>query len=470
MRILCDVCEAAPAKVFCAADEAALCLACDNKVHGCNKLASRHVRLELAEARAIPRCDICENAPAFFYCAVDGTSLCLQCDLDVHIGGKKAHERYLLMGQRVELPKTPPAPAEDPTQPALPSPGGGPPDHQLRPGAQGGGGGGNPTGNPTGNHMWNMGNADMGGGNMGNGNVGNNVHGGRGHMGAGQGNVQGGVGLWQGGGNVDGGGDGEGGRGIDNGAGFSPAAGGTAAGGGGGGGAGGSGGGRGGGGVTGGGGRGGTGGAGGTEGGGGSGGLTGTATGTMRALTLNVGGRGGGGEGGSGSALQERAGAGVGGGVGGGIGGGGGVGVGAVAGNGLYGLRSGAAGLGIGMGMGTGMGVRKAGPAGGGRGGEEGGARSMVMGNVSDAPAVAIAVGDDEIPALAESGGMLLLPFPFSSGLSYVFFSQNLDASVLLLTAVVSLWLQAGSNGGELSSEVGVVPDMPPDEIAVQAM
>ncbi|CAI7904882.1 unnamed protein product, partial [Closterium sp. NIES-53] len=71
-------------------------------VHGCNKLASRHVRLELAEARAIPRCDICENAPAFFYCAVDGTSLCLQCDLDVHIGGKKAHERYLLMGQRVE--------------------------------------------------------------------------------------------------------------------------------------------------------------------------------------------------------------------------------------------------------------------------------------------------------------------------------------------------------------------------------
>lgn len=104
MRTLCDVCEAAPAKVFCAADEAALCQECDEKVHSCNKLASRHLRLELAESRAVPRCDICENAPAFFYCGVDGTSLCLQCDMDVHIGGKKAHERYLLMGQRVEYP------------------------------------------------------------------------------------------------------------------------------------------------------------------------------------------------------------------------------------------------------------------------------------------------------------------------------------------------------------------------------
>lgn len=104
MRTLCDVCEAGPARLFCAADEAALCKACDEKVHGCNKLASRHVRLELAEARTVPRCDICENAPAFFYCGIDGTSLCLQCDTDVHIGGKKAHERYLLLGQRVEVP------------------------------------------------------------------------------------------------------------------------------------------------------------------------------------------------------------------------------------------------------------------------------------------------------------------------------------------------------------------------------
>ncbi|CAK9231529.1 unnamed protein product [Sphagnum troendelagicum] len=104
MKILCDVCEAAAARLFCAADEAALCLRCDEKVHGCNKLASRHMRLELAESRAVPHCDICENAPAFFFCGIDGASLCLQCDVDVHVGVKKSHERYLLTGQRVEHP------------------------------------------------------------------------------------------------------------------------------------------------------------------------------------------------------------------------------------------------------------------------------------------------------------------------------------------------------------------------------
>lgn len=32
MRILCDACESAAAIVFCAADEAALCCSCDEKV------------------------------------------------------------------------------------------------------------------------------------------------------------------------------------------------------------------------------------------------------------------------------------------------------------------------------------------------------------------------------------------------------------------------------------------------------
>ncbi|KAK4791351.1 hypothetical protein SAY86_031764 [Trapa natans] len=70
----------------------------------CNKLASRHVRVGLASPSAVPRCDICENAPAFFYCEVDGTSLCLHCDMIVHVGGKRTHERYLLLRQRVEFP------------------------------------------------------------------------------------------------------------------------------------------------------------------------------------------------------------------------------------------------------------------------------------------------------------------------------------------------------------------------------
>lgn len=104
MRTLCDVCESAAAILFCAADEAALCHACDDKVHTCNKLASRHVRVGLANPIDVPRCDICENSPAFFYCEVDGTSLCLQCDTIVHVGGKRTHRRFLLLRQRVEFP------------------------------------------------------------------------------------------------------------------------------------------------------------------------------------------------------------------------------------------------------------------------------------------------------------------------------------------------------------------------------
>ncbi|XP_047961949.1 B-box zinc finger protein 19-like [Salvia hispanica] len=104
MRTLCDVCEGAAAVLFCAADEAALCRACDDKVHMCNKLASRHARVGLASPSDVPRCDICENAPAFFYCEVDGSSLCLQCDMIVHVGGKRTHRRFLLLRQRVEFP------------------------------------------------------------------------------------------------------------------------------------------------------------------------------------------------------------------------------------------------------------------------------------------------------------------------------------------------------------------------------
>ncbi|XP_042485386.1 B-box zinc finger protein 19-like [Macadamia integrifolia] len=113
MRTLCDVCESAAAILFCAADEAALCRSCDDKVHMCNKLASRHVRVKLADPSDVPRCDICENAPAFFYCEIDGSSLCLQCDMIVHVGGKRMHGRYLLLRQRVEFPGDKPGHFED---------------------------------------------------------------------------------------------------------------------------------------------------------------------------------------------------------------------------------------------------------------------------------------------------------------------------------------------------------------------
>ena len=110
-------------------------LSCLMQVHMCNKLASRHVRVGLADPNKLARCDICENSPgmlfdswipyftisrlinlsfawvhivcpvnvAFFYCEIDGTSLCLSCDMTVHVGGKRTHGRYLLLRQRVEV-------------------------------------------------------------------------------------------------------------------------------------------------------------------------------------------------------------------------------------------------------------------------------------------------------------------------------------------------------------------------------
>ncbi|KAL9391389.1 hypothetical protein Peur_015309 [Populus x canadensis] len=119
MRMLCDVCESAAAILFCAADEAALCRSCDEKVHMCNKLASRHVRVGLADPSDVPRCDICEKAPAFFYCEIDGSSLCLQCDMIVHVGGKRTHGRYLLLRQRVEFPGDKPGCTEEQGQQPL---------------------------------------------------------------------------------------------------------------------------------------------------------------------------------------------------------------------------------------------------------------------------------------------------------------------------------------------------------------
>ncbi|KAL3746119.1 hypothetical protein ACJRO7_015124 [Eucalyptus globulus] len=90
----CDNCgsAAAAAKVFCAADAAFLCLACDAGVHGANALASRHERSWVCEA--------CERAPAAFACRADAAVLCAACDADVHSANP-------LAGRHVRVPLEP---------------------------------------------------------------------------------------------------------------------------------------------------------------------------------------------------------------------------------------------------------------------------------------------------------------------------------------------------------------------------
>ncbi|RWW37419.1 hypothetical protein BHE74_00057473 [Ensete ventricosum] len=74
MKIQCNACEAAEAAVLCCADEAALCWACDEKVHAANRLAGKHQRVPLlsndgggavagrssSTASGVPKCDICQ--------------------------------------------------------------------------------------------------------------------------------------------------------------------------------------------------------------------------------------------------------------------------------------------------------------------------------------------------------------------------------------------------------------------------
>ncbi|KAH9779375.1 B-box zinc finger protein 22 [Citrus sinensis] len=106
MRIQCNVCEAAEAKVLCCADEAALCWECDDKVHAANKLASKHQRVPLSSSSTqMPKCDICQETSGFFFCLQDRALLCRKCDVAIHTANSyvSAHQRFLLTGVKVAL-------------------------------------------------------------------------------------------------------------------------------------------------------------------------------------------------------------------------------------------------------------------------------------------------------------------------------------------------------------------------------
>ncbi|CAM0903570.1 unnamed protein product [Alopecurus aequalis] len=122
MKVQCDVCAAEAASVFCCADEAALCDACDRSVHHANKLAGKHRRLSLlhpspsssSSAQKPPPCDICQEKRGFLFCKEDRAILCRECDVRVHTTSDltRKHSRFLLTGVRVSsAPVDSPAPS-----------------------------------------------------------------------------------------------------------------------------------------------------------------------------------------------------------------------------------------------------------------------------------------------------------------------------------------------------------------------
>ncbi|GMI65543.1 DOUBLE B-BOX 3, light-regulated zinc finger protein 1, B-box domain protein 22 [Hibiscus trionum] len=110
MRIQCNVCEVAEAKVLCCSDEAALCLECDEKVHAANKLASKHQRVPLSSSSSshMPKCDICQETSGFFFCLQDRALLCRKCDIAIHTANPyvSGHQRFVLTGVKVGLETT----------------------------------------------------------------------------------------------------------------------------------------------------------------------------------------------------------------------------------------------------------------------------------------------------------------------------------------------------------------------------
>ncbi|KAJ0040430.1 hypothetical protein Pint_28414 [Pistacia integerrima] len=100
MRTLCDGCDCDPAAFFCPAD-AALCRACDQMVHMCDNLASRHIRLGLESPSDVARCGICEVSSGTL--SPSDVTRCGICE--VSSGVKRTHARFLLLRQRIQFPE-----------------------------------------------------------------------------------------------------------------------------------------------------------------------------------------------------------------------------------------------------------------------------------------------------------------------------------------------------------------------------
>ncbi len=49
------------------------------RVHGANKLAAKHDRVELGKAAEPVQCDICQDRPAVLFCSEDRALICRRC-------------------------------------------------------------------------------------------------------------------------------------------------------------------------------------------------------------------------------------------------------------------------------------------------------------------------------------------------------------------------------------------------------
>ncbi|KAF3440921.1 hypothetical protein FNV43_RR19207 [Rhamnella rubrinervis] len=113
MKIHCDVCGKEEARVLCCADEAVLCVECDEKVHAANKLSQKHERLCLlkcplpsSSSSTLPLCDKCQGKNGYVFCLEERALLCRHCDMSSHMAGSpymSSHQRLLIADIKVSL-------------------------------------------------------------------------------------------------------------------------------------------------------------------------------------------------------------------------------------------------------------------------------------------------------------------------------------------------------------------------------
>lgn len=82
---ICDNCEETNADVYCAADAACLCKACDKLLHSANKLASRHCRTPIGKgADVFGACNLHPDKLVEFFCSQCHTPVCVHCKMVGH--------------------------------------------------------------------------------------------------------------------------------------------------------------------------------------------------------------------------------------------------------------------------------------------------------------------------------------------------------------------------------------------------
>ncbi|PWZ28974.1 B-box zinc finger protein 20 [Zea mays] len=120
MQVLCDVCGSAPAAVLRCTGEAALCSACDRRVHR----ADKRRRIPLVHpcgddsTAAAPLCDVCKEWRGLVFCMEDRAILCPDCDDPIHSAYDLTakHTRFLLVGAKLSatlVDQAPPSPDDD---------------------------------------------------------------------------------------------------------------------------------------------------------------------------------------------------------------------------------------------------------------------------------------------------------------------------------------------------------------------